>query len=456
MASKVVWQEGMHLAQHHFQLQSRYFEDAVAFALTQLFYRPYGLAGLELDAEALRNGTVRIVHARGMMPDGLPFHFPEADPAPAPRNIRDLLSPTRDAHLVLLTIPPYRAGQANCAPASDGDGRDRRYVEDPAQVPDETTGGDVRLVSLGRKNFQVRLDIESNDEVVRLPLARVRRDGAGQLVYDREYIPPLLQIGASERLMELLQRIIDILEAKSESLARERRNDRSGTTTYPAREVANFWMTHAIHSSLAPLRLHLANRRARPDQLYVELARLAGALCTFALDSHPHSLPLYDHDQATDCFGTLERQIRASFDVLVPTSHLTLALTRPERYPLLRTGVLEDERCFGPSQWFLAVRTAVPAPQTAAAVPKVVKVCSSKHIARVVKEARPALPLEYLATPPAIAAPRPDSHYFRMVQTGACWEAILSNRDVGVYMPEPFADAECELVILPGPAGARS
>jgi type VI secretion system protein ImpJ len=27
--SRVVWHEGMHLAQHHFQAQNRYFEDSI-------------------------------------------------------------------------------------------------------------------------------------------------------------------------------------------------------------------------------------------------------------------------------------------------------------------------------------------------------------------------------------------------------------------------------------------
>ena len=106
--TRVVWQEGMHLAQHHFQLQSRYFEESVGFALAQLFFRPYGLAGCELDAEALRNGTVSVIHARGVFADGLAFHIPEADPPPPPRAIRELFSPTQDRHVVLLAND-YRA-----------------------------------------------------------------------------------------------------------------------------------------------------------------------------------------------------------------------------------------------------------------------------------------------------------------------------------------------------------
>jgi type VI secretion system protein ImpJ len=87
--SQVVWNEGMHLAQHHFQAQSRFYEDTVQFALSALFFRPYGLVACELDRDALKNDTVALVHARGVMPDGLAFDSPSSDPAPNPSYRRD-------------------------------------------------------------------------------------------------------------------------------------------------------------------------------------------------------------------------------------------------------------------------------------------------------------------------------------------------------------------------------
>ena len=56
--SHIVWNEGMHLAQHHFQAQSRFFEDTVQFALTSQFFKPYGIVASELDADALMNDSV--------------------------------------------------------------------------------------------------------------------------------------------------------------------------------------------------------------------------------------------------------------------------------------------------------------------------------------------------------------------------------------------------------------
>ena len=89
--SPVVWSEGMHLAQHHFQAQGRYFEELTEYALSSLFFQPYGLVRCELDGDALLNGSAALTHARGIMPDGLPFHFPEdAPPAPGEELLSEL------------------------------------------------------------------------------------------------------------------------------------------------------------------------------------------------------------------------------------------------------------------------------------------------------------------------------------------------------------------------------
>ena len=80
--SRVVWSEGMYLGPHHFQAQSRYFEDSIGFTTAALWFEPWGLVGAQLDAEALKNGTVSLIHARGILPDGMVFHMPESDPLP--------------------------------------------------------------------------------------------------------------------------------------------------------------------------------------------------------------------------------------------------------------------------------------------------------------------------------------------------------------------------------------
>ena len=142
--SKVVWSEGMYLGPHHFQAQSRFFEETSQFWISNLWFEPYGLTGIELDAEAVRNGTVSLVHCRGMFQDGLPFHMPESDPLPAPRAIADLFPPTRESLTVMLGIAPLKVGGANCA-LNGQDGRTRlRFTAEAETVPDDGPEPPVR------------------------------------------------------------------------------------------------------------------------------------------------------------------------------------------------------------------------------------------------------------------------------------------------------------------------
>jgi type VI secretion system protein ImpJ len=441
--SRIVWTEGMHLAQHHFQAQSRYFEDLTSFTLSSLFYHPYGFVAQELDAEALLNGTVSLTHARGVMPDGTPFHFPE-DALPDPIDISSDFPPTHDAQVVHLALPRYVTDRANVA--EDGMTSKVRYQPNLVPLPDETSGTHEKTVALARKNFRLLLGDVDDPDMVTLPLARVRRDGAGHFVYDETFIPPCMQIGASARLMGLLGRLLQMLDAKAVAMAAERRQSGAGLADYASREVASFWLTHAIHSAVSPLRHLYLTRTAHPEQLFMEMSRLAGALCTFSLDTHPRSLPLYNHDNLGECFDALDLHIRQHLDVVIPTNYIAIPLRPTE--PSFFEGTVTDRRCLGPSHWFLGVRSSGSHGDTIVKVPKLMKICSAKHIARLVKEAYPGLRTEHVPAPPAEIGPRVGTVYFRVSHDEPCWKSIVDTAQIGVYVPAAIADAQLEFAVV--------
>jgi type VI secretion system protein ImpJ len=443
--SSVVWSEGMHIAQHHFQAQNRYFEELSAFAAESLFYRAYGLIHCELDAEALLNGTVALTHARGTMPDGLHFHFPEDEP-PEPLAIGSLFSPVQEAHKVLLAIPAYRGAGGNCA--LEGETGDVRFGPRLESIPDELTGTDDKSIALARKNFRLLLDHQPTEGLTTLPVARIRRDGHGHFLYDTEYVPPCLKIGASERLLQLTARLVDILDAKSDAMLAERKSTQRPLAEWAAREIANFWLTHAVHSASAPLRHLLRTRSAHPERLYLEMARLGGALCTFSMDAHPRDLPAYDHEELTACFDALDRHIRRSLEVIVPSNTVVLPL-QPTGQPFFFRADVPDTRCFAPgAHWFLGVRSPGARADVIAGVPRLTKICSAEHIVRLVKEGLPGLVLAHEPTPAADLSPRIGSHYFSIQMAGPCWTLISKAGTAGVYVPAAVPDAELELIIV--------
>jgi type VI secretion system protein ImpJ len=439
LLSRVVWSEGMYLGPHHFQAQSRYFEDSIQFAASSLWFAGYGLAGVELDAEALENGTVALLHARGIFQDGLPFNIPESDPGPPARSIGDLFPPTRDSVDVLLAVPPRKPNGYNCA--LDAPDESARFVAESSVVHDETTGLDERPVRLGRKNLRLLFDTEPDAGLITIPLARVVRGHAGNFAYDPEFVPPVVQLGASPRLMQLLQRLVEVLDEKGAALSR----GPGGVREFATREIASFWLLHSINSALAPLRHLLLAKRGHPEELFVELSRLAGALCTFALDSHPRSLPLYDHRDLGRCFDELDRHIRARLDVIIPSNCLTIPLQPAGDY--FWEGEISDERALGRSRWILAVSAGVGEAEIMAKAPQLIKVCSPQFVRELVKRALPGMALTHLAVPPPAVPARAGAVYFGISRGGPCWDHMTQTRRVGLYVPGEFPNPEVEILV---------
>lgn len=428
----------MHLAQHHFQAQSRFFEHASSFVLTSLHYAGYGFAGLELDSESLLNGTVSLRQARGILPDGLTFHFPH-DPPPEPLNIRDRFSPTRPAHVVHLAIPRYRQGGANAARMEDADAYTRRFLVESREQTDEISGEETRTVSFGRKNFRLLLDeaVEDQGDMVTLPMARIIRDGRGNFIYDPDFIPPLLRIGAAPALGGLLDRVLDMMDARARSL-----RPRGGPP-----EVAQMWLAHALHQSLPTLRHFRETRGAHPEALYQELSRLSGALCTFTLEARADELPLYRHDDLGGCFGELERHLRRSLEVVLPTGSYRIPLDAAGR-PFF-TARVEEREAFHGGRFFLGIRGDLSVGELTGRVQRVVKVCSAEHIQRLVREAFPGLDLRHVPTPPSSIRPVSGTQYFELLKEGPCWTLMEKSGSVGVYLPDSIPNVTAELVVLP-------
>src|SRR5262245_8860343 len=111
--TKVVWSEGMHLGPHHFQVQSKYFEDSVQFVTSSLSYAPHGVIAVEFDPDAVQNGTLSLLYARGIFPDGLVFYMPECDALPPARNVAELLSPIHESATIHLASPAFKLDGMN-------------------------------------------------------------------------------------------------------------------------------------------------------------------------------------------------------------------------------------------------------------------------------------------------------------------------------------------------------
>ncbi len=443
--TKPVWSEGMYLGPHHFQAQNRYFEDALNFVTSSLWRDPWGFAGLQFDADALRNGTLALTHARGLFGDGLAFDIPGSDPMPAPRPFTSLFSPVADHLTMHLAVPVVvRDGQNTSV---NGSANGTRYVAFEQKMPDLNTGLDEKAIQVGRKNLLLLAESELSDRYVHLPLVRLLRDGTGRFEADPAFIPPCLSISASPALTNMLRRLLDILDEKSTVFSQEQQQ-RNGVyqAGMSARDVSQYWVLHALNSNLPALRHFLLSRHAHPQELFREMSRLGGALCTFVFEVHPRTLPAYDHASLDICFAALDEHIRRHLDIVIPPPAIKIPLQAVESF--LYNGDVRDERCLGPSRWILEIQSPIGEADLIANVPRLTKVCSGRFVVELIKRALPGLVLKHLSVPPVRIAARVESQYFSIQRTGPCWEHIVQTRQVGIYVPAEIPTPQLSLIVL--------
>ena len=441
--SRVVWSEGMHLGPHHFQTQSRYFEDTLWFLNSNLRQEPWGFLHFSLDTEALSNGLAILSFASGILPDGLIFDVPDCDAAPEPAQLSELFALTDSEIILHLAIPPRQDQGLDCDLAG---GASARYGAVQRTLRDDAIGLGESSVSFARKNLVLQGQAQISADTVSFPIARIFRDGKGGFASDPGFIPPCLRIGACEGLVLLLHRLAQAIEEKIVST----RNLRSGSGGFElgtsALDVANYWFLHALCSALPALREHLQDRRSHPEEVYRDLARLAGALSTFSLEATRDEIPAYRHRDLTATFKEMDSLIRRLPRDCGPVEHRNAAV--PQSRPLHLRGrgqgrALPAARAMDPGRALSAHRLGHPAPDAEAGQSLLRRGCGQAGAARVAGPGADAS-----SVPPAALNAQADMHYFSVSLSGACWQHILQTKQVGVYLPGDLGDATFDLTVI--------
>ena len=440
----VLWTKGVLLSPQHLQMQDRYLEDLLSFRLGALTFRPWGFQRLEIDRDALAGGAFAVTSAAGILPDGLLFDAPTSDAVPPPKPLDEAWDADRPTLDVYLTVPEYRPDGFNVASVTRDSST--RYRAELLMRRDENNGLAEKPVQVAKKNLRFLVEGESLDGSSALPIARVVRGSTGEVSLDPRFVPPLLDIGASEYLMAINRRLVELLAAKSTTLSGMRRQRNQSLADFGISDVANFWLLYTVNTHLPAVRHLFETRRGHPAELFEAMTALAGALTTFSTAVHPRNIPAYDHVNLSDCFTRLDAMLRDLLDTVVPSNFVALPL-RSEQ-PLVHAVALDEDRFFTAPQLYLAVSSAVKVADLIRAVPQLVKVSSGDRITHLIRHAMSGVELTHAASPPNAIPVKLNYQYFQLSKTGAEWDAITRARNLAAYVPAELGDAQLELVIL--------
>jgi type VI secretion system protein ImpJ len=440
----VIWAKGTVLNPQHLQIQDRFLTDSLQFQVHALNFRPWGFQRLRIDQQALATGTLTLAEAAGIFPDGLLFEIPESDAAPAPRVFADRFGPEDETLGVFLAVPHYREQGLNIAnEARDVDARYRAEVE---LVRDDNTGQSERPVVVARKNLRLLFEGEAQEGSSLLQVARVRKTPAGLFQLDPHFVAPLLDLQASDYLVSIARRLLEVLSAKSSMLAGTRRQKNQSLADFTASDIASFWLLYTINTAFPEIHHIFETGGGHPVNLFSAMLSLAGALTTFSTKFHPRDLPGYNHDDLGACFTELDEKLSILLETVVPTNFvaLPLKLVQPNIYAVS----LDRDEYLKNTRMFLAVSAGTGQAELISRVPQLVKICSGDYIELLVQKALPGVPLTYSASPPSAIPLKLNYQYFSLSQSGGPWETILRARNLAAYVPGDFPDPQLELVIL--------
>jgi len=439
----VIWAKGTFLTPQHLQAQDRFIESTLQFGVEALHFCPWGFRELRFNEEALAEGNLAIARATGMFPDGLPFDIPDSDPAPPPKPFRSFFDADQQLLDVHLAIPHLRERGLNVSGAQRG--ADARYLAEVVTLRDDNTGTTEKSIQVARKNFRLLTDVESREGSSTLRVARIKRSPAGTFQFDSSFVPPLVDIAASEHLTLIIRRLAEILAAKSSILAGSRRQRSQGLADFTAADIANFWLLYTVNSHFPLLRHIYETKKGHPEGAFCILNSLAGALTTFSLKIQPRDLPLYDHNELATCFTDLDEKLRTLLETVVPSNFVSLPLKLVQ--PSVYATTIDDDKYLVGTRMYLAVAAEIGEADLAKKA-GLIKVGSASQIEHLVRQALPGILLSHMPKPPGAIPVKLNYQYFSLNQSGTAWDGIGKARSLAAYVPGDIKNPQLELVIL--------
>lgn len=442
---RVVWSEGMLLSPQHFQQSERALIHATHRLYAALQPFAHGFTELAINLDALRNGRIALTRAAGVLPDGTPFSMPGSEPLPAERMIAPQFEGRSEVLPILLGMPLAADERPLVGEAAKPGTPGPRYSPEFVELGDAHTRSGPRKIALSHANPALLFPGDATGEYSWLALAEVVRTPEGGFALREEFIPPLLQVRASDWLMRMIGRRLEKLVTLGNEIAGRRSHRGEGGADFASTDTKAFWRLHMINSTI-PLLAHLMDsehRQAHPEEAYRILAQLAGQLCAHSSEKTPKDIPPYRHADLRGTFGGLEtliNELEKGGDV---KNYLSVPLTRGQT---AFSGQIVDERLVDPAtRWYVGVRCDLDETRAIVELPAKFKIASNERIETLVAYALSGLRVRHERVPPSTLPVRKGFLYFEVEKRGDEWDPIAGARDVAVYLPPDVPSPEVEL-----------
>jgi type VI secretion system protein ImpJ len=438
--SKVLWGEGLFLRPQHFQQQDRYHEARLHHTAQALHPYLWGVRSIEWDYDALKANRLRLQSLSLIFRDGEIVDAPSSDPLPVAVDLSTIPPSVLEVtwHAALPSLAP---GGGNASTA--GGARYSQSTRETSDLYTQAAGADVNFLKSAVRLVSDQEPLGAFDCV---PVIRLRRLVTGGFEPDPSFIPPGLSIAGAPALKAMLDRLLDALQAKVQSLQGHMREPSRNVIEFRSGDVSSFWLLHTVSTSAAALMHYVRNPELHPERLFEALLALAGAMMTYSKQYALIHLPGYRHDDPAQCFTALDRIIRDLLDTVISTKYFSIALV--EEKPSYHLGKLDSGKIDQRTTLYLAVSAALPALELVEVVPLRVKVGAPDDVEKCVLSAMPGVKITHAPQVPAAIPVQPDTYYFALEGKGMLYEQMLKAQSISIYVPSGIRDLRLNLIAV--------
>lgn len=437
-----LWNEGALLAPQQFQQQSEWdaFSRSGLSALTSPF--PWGVERVELNDSLLTSGLLQTESLRVWLPDGTLVDTQSSDLPPEPREIVAGDAGRSDNVTVYLALPVMQPGIVNVQVEDVQAERPLRYREEWVTVAD-AFGQEEEPMAVARFNLAFRFDHENNDGWQTCAIARLLKDGHSGWRHDPDFIPPMAMFSASSLLRERLVLLNRQLRSRRQRLMSMRRESNDRMADFAVADVSLFWLLNALNTHARVLTEYERFPSRHPEQVWAELARLAGSMLTFSLDHDLDTIPGYDHSVPENTFPRLFELISELLEASLPSRVVAITMTRPDQQTW--KAVLHDIRLREEADFYLSVRSNLPAWQVAEKFAEMAMAGTPDDVGLISGVAMEGIELIPLSRVPAALPVRLENQYFVLDMESKAAHDMLEQGVCMFYVPSLLGELELEL-----------
>nr|WP_318384403.1 type VI secretion system baseplate subunit TssK [uncultured Enterobacter sp.] len=433
-----LWEDGAFLAPQQFQQQALWDAHVTDVIARMGLANPWGVIAAEFDDAALGLSRLNATKIVVRFPDGTLVDTDLSDNLPP---ACDVSAASAQGYVeVVLALPLLSANGGNLDDGHDSE-RPRRWKPERVQVQ-ELAGIERGELAVLRHALTLRLATQENTAYLTCPVTRLVRNAQGQWSRDVTFIPPMLSLSASPKLVEEMGDLLNRLQSRRERLMGMRRESNARMADFAIADVTLFWLLNALNSA-EPILVELLQAPDRhPELIYRELVRLAGSLLTFSLESSAADIPVYQHALPEQVFPPLLALLDRLLETTLPSRMISIELEHDDQ---IWKGLLHDARLREGADFYLSVRSSMPNHELQIKFPQLCKAGSQDDVSDVVNVALSGMVIKPLSHVPAAIPLRLENQYFALDLSTDAARAMLEAGSCTFYTPKSLGDVKLEL-----------